>query len=117
LTRLAAAENTVLQYVNHDIKASTLSSSVSDAPPLRRTAVGRALAARLAEQGLEVTPLLEAAYRLIRERGVVEPGVRDVFAEAGLANRSFYQSHVLDRTVTSPAEKKSVVEFALRALR
>ena len=38
-----------------------------------------------------MTRLLEAAYRLIRERGVVEPGVRDVLAEAGLANRSFYR--------------------------
>ena len=63
-----------------------------DFSPLRRAAGARApVHARQAEHDAEVTTLLEAAYRLIRRRGVVEPGVREVVAEAGLANRAFYR--------------------------
>ncbi len=62
-----------------------------DVSPLRRAAGARALSVRQAEHDAEVTTLLEAAYRLIRRRGVVEPGVREVVAEAGLANRAFYR--------------------------
>jgi AcrR family transcriptional regulator len=62
-----------------------------DFSPLRRAAGARALSVRQAAHDAEVTTLLEAAYRLIRRRGVVEPGVREVVAEAGLANRAFYR--------------------------
>jgi AcrR family transcriptional regulator len=60
-------------------------------PPLRQAAAARALSERQASHAAEVTSLIEAAYRLIRRQGVVEPGVREVVAEAGLANRSFYR--------------------------
>ena len=69
-----------------------------DFSPLRRAAGARALSVRQAEHDAEVTTLLEAAYRLIRRRGVVEPGVREVVAEAGLANRAFYPDTSLRRT-------------------
>lgn len=61
------------------------------APPLRLAAATRALAQRQAQHSTEVTRLIEAAFRLIRRQGVVEPGVREVVAEAGLPNRSFYR--------------------------
>jgi AcrR family transcriptional regulator len=59
--------------------------------PLRRAAVARALADRQAGAELEVTRILEGAYRMIRRDGVVEPGVRELLAEVGLSNRSFYR--------------------------
>ncbi|MCW2622300.1 MAG: hypothetical protein JWL64_1902 [Frankiales bacterium] len=61
------------------------------APPLRRAAVARALATRQAGAEAEVTRILEGAYRLIRRDGTVEPRLRDLLAEVGLANRSFYR--------------------------
>jgi AcrR family transcriptional regulator len=60
-------------------------------PPLRRAAVSRSLATRQAGAEAEVAKLLQAAYRLISRDGTVEPRVRDLLAEAGLANRSFYR--------------------------
>jgi AcrR family transcriptional regulator len=59
--------------------------------PLRRAAAQRALSARQAKHSAEVAQLIEAAYRLIGRQGSVEPGVREVVAEAGLAIRNFYR--------------------------
>lgn len=59
--------------------------------PLRRAAVARALGDRPAGADAEVTRILEGAYRLIRRDGQMEPSVRDLLAEVGLANRSFYR--------------------------
>jgi AcrR family transcriptional regulator len=53
--------------------------------------VARALATRQAGAEAEVTRILEGAYRLIRRDGTVEPRLRDLLAEVGLANRSFYR--------------------------
>lgn len=60
-------------------------------PPLRRAAISRAFGERQAEAEAEVTRILEGAYRLIRRDGTMEPNVRDLLAEVGLANRSFYR--------------------------
>jgi AcrR family transcriptional regulator len=60
-------------------------------PPLRGAAVARALSARQAGAEAEVTRILDGAYRLIRRQGTLEPSVRDLLAEVGLANRSFYR--------------------------
>jgi AcrR family transcriptional regulator len=38
-----------------------------------------------------VTRILEGAYRLIRRDGTVDPSLRGLLAEVGLANRSFYR--------------------------
>lgn len=65
--------------------------STDSAPPLRRAAVARSLATRQAGAAAEVALLLDAAYRLIRRDSVVEPRMREVLAEAGLATRAFYR--------------------------
>lgn len=64
---------------------------LATASPLRGAAVARALNARQAEAEAEVARILEGAYRLIRREGTLEPSVRELLAEVGLANRSFYR--------------------------
>jgi AcrR family transcriptional regulator len=58
---------------------------------LRQRAVTRALADQYAQASDEVDLIVEATYRVIERQGSVEPKVRDILAEAGLATQAFYR--------------------------
>jgi AcrR family transcriptional regulator len=58
---------------------------------LRDAAIGRSVAGRYAQAADEVQRIIDATYRVIEREGAVEPKVRDILAEAGLANQAFYR--------------------------
>ena len=59
--------------------------------PLRERAINRALVDQYAQASEEVDRIVEATYRVIQREGSVEPKVRDILAEAGLATQAFYR--------------------------
>jgi AcrR family transcriptional regulator len=54
-------------------------------------AVDRAMEHRRVVYEQEVTRLVDASFRLIREKGNLEPRVSEIVAEAGLSNQAFYK--------------------------
>ena len=66
-------------------------SEVAGSRTLRDAAIERAVAGRYAQAADEVQRLVDATYRVIEREGAVEPRVRDILAEAGLANQAFYR--------------------------
>ena len=59
--------------------------------PLVERASNRALAEQYAQAADEVERLVDATYRVIEREGTVEPKIRDILAEAGLATQAFYR--------------------------
>jgi len=66
-------------------RRSAMNSSVAS-----RT-VDRAIEGRRAAYQEEVTRLIQASFKLIRETGNLEPKVSEIVAEAGLSNQIFYK--------------------------
>ena len=62
-----------------------------DDQPLRERAVARGLADQYAQAADEVDRIVEATYRVIERDGSVDPKVRDILAESGLATQAFYR--------------------------
>ena len=54
-------------------------------------AVDRAMEQRRAVYEQEVTRLVDASFKLIRDTGNLEPRVSEIVAEAGLSNQAFYK--------------------------
>ncbi len=59
--------------------------------PLRERAINRALSDQYAQAADEVDRLVAATYRVIEREGSVEPKVRDILKESGLATQAFYR--------------------------
>jgi AcrR family transcriptional regulator len=59
--------------------------------PLAHRSVERALARRRAAYADEVERLVAASFRLIRERGELEPRVSESVTASGLSNQAFYR--------------------------
>jgi AcrR family transcriptional regulator len=59
--------------------------------PLRERAIHRGLADQYAQASDEVDRIVEATYRVIEREGSVDPKVRDILAESGLATQAFYR--------------------------
>jgi AcrR family transcriptional regulator len=54
-------------------------------------AVDRAIEGRRAAYEQEITRLVDASFKLIRDTGNLEPRVSEIVAEAGLSNQAFYK--------------------------
>ncbi|HET9728063.1 MAG TPA: TetR/AcrR family transcriptional regulator [Acidimicrobiia bacterium] len=50
-----------------------------------------ALAGRKEAYAAEVRKLIDAAFRVMLERGDIDPSVRDIVTESGLSNQAFYR--------------------------
>jgi AcrR family transcriptional regulator len=59
--------------------------------PLALRSVDRAIERRRATYEDEVRRLLRAGFELVRRKGVLEPRVDEIVAEAGLSNQTFYR--------------------------
>lgn len=62
-----------------------------DERPLVERAINRALTEQYAQAADEVQRILDATYRVIEREGTVEPKIRDILEEAGLATQAFYR--------------------------
>ena len=77
-------QNHILETENDDSESISRGSAAS-------RAVGRTLERRRATYADEVRRLLDAAFRLIRDQGELEPRVAEIVREAGLSNQAFYR--------------------------
>lgn len=68
-----------------------VTATVGQQRSLRERAIDRAVADQYAQASEEVDRIVEATYRVIEREGSVEPKVRDILAEAGLATQAFYR--------------------------
>ena len=59
--------------------------------PLVERAIERTVADHRAEAEREIGRIVDATYRVMEREGTVEPKVRDILAEAGLATQAFYR--------------------------
>lgn len=59
--------------------------------PLVARAINRALSEQYAQAAQEVDRIIDATYRVIEREGTVEPKIRDILQEAGLATQAFYR--------------------------
>jgi AcrR family transcriptional regulator len=94
-------------------------------------AVDRAMESRRAAYEQEVTRLVNASFRLIRDTGNLEPRVSEIVAEAGLSNQAFYKhfrsknelllavldegSHILKEYLEHRVEKAESAEQKIRS--
>lgn len=62
-----------------------------DARPLVERAINRALSDQYAAAAHEVERIVEATYRVIERDGTIDPRIRDILEEAGLATQAFYR--------------------------
>lgn len=62
-----------------------------DERPLVDRAITRALSDQYAVAAQEVDRIIEATYRVIEREGTVDPRIRDILEEAGLATQAFYR--------------------------
>jgi hypothetical protein len=65
-------------------------ASLDDRPLVER-AINRAIAEQYAQAAQEVDRIVDATYRVIEREGTVEPRIRDILQEAGLATQAFYR--------------------------
>lgn len=65
-------------------------SSPSSSPLVDR-AINRAVAVRYAAAAADIDRIIEATYRVIARRGTVDPPMREILREAGLATQVFYR--------------------------
>jgi AcrR family transcriptional regulator len=66
-------------------------ADVLDARPLVERAINRALSEQYAVAAQEVERIVEATYRVIEREGTIDPRIRDILEEAGLATQAFYR--------------------------
>jgi AcrR family transcriptional regulator len=66
-------------------------ASVPSPRPLVERAINRGLADQYAQAADEVRRIIDATYRVIEREGAVEPRIRAILAEAGLATQAFYR--------------------------
>jgi AcrR family transcriptional regulator len=59
--------------------------------PLVDKAITRALSDQYATAAQEVDRIIEATYRVIEREGTVDPRIRDILDESGLATQAFYR--------------------------
>jgi len=69
----------------------TESSAGLDARPLVERAINRAISEQYAQAAQEVERIIDATYRVVEREGSVEPKIRDILQEAGLATQAFYR--------------------------
>ena len=70
---------------------STGAGAAAGERPLRERAITRALSEQYAQAADEVDRLVAATYRVIEREGSVEPRVRQILEESGLATQAFYR--------------------------
>ncbi len=66
-------------------------SAINTNSSVASRAVDRAIEGRRNAYQEEVTRLVQASFKLIRESGNLEPKVSEIVAEAGLSNQAFYK--------------------------